>query len=49
MACKKCGGNMEGDGYSTVIHCEYAEESTYEYHAPDEGPVYCNFKEDEEE
>lgn len=43
--CIKCGGAMSGDGYSSVLHCEFADESTYEYHEADAPPVYCNFKE----
>lgn len=41
MQCKNCGGSMIGDGYTVVLHCENAEESEYEFNAPDEGPVYC--------
>ena len=39
--CPNCGEYLEGDGYSTVYHCPYADESTYEYHEPDAHPVYC--------
>lgn len=41
MTCKDCGGTMTGDGYNSVSHCEDADEREYEFHAPDEGPVYC--------
>lgn len=41
MQCRRCGGAMLGDGYTEVIHCENAEEESYVYCAPDEGPVYC--------
>lgn len=47
-SCPKCGGNMFGNGYTEVIHCEFAEESTYEYLAPDSNPVLCNYEETEE-
>jgi len=47
MRCTDCGGEMVGDGYTTVYHCEYSEEADYEYHAPDEGPVMCGFLEEE--
>jgi len=47
MCCVKCGGDMVGDGYTTVTHCEYAEEEFYEYHEPDAGPIFCNFEEEE--
>lgn len=43
MPCKKCGGNMEGDGYTTVAACEFADESATESAEPDAGPVYCDF------
>ena len=39
--CNDCGGEMIGDGYTMVLHCEYAEDDTYWYNAPDDGPVYC--------
>lgn len=43
-SCIKCGGDMIGDGYTSVMHCEYADESTYESHEPDASPVYCDFE-----
>lgn len=43
--CIKCGGEMIGDGYTAVAHCENAEEEDYEYHEPDAGPIYCHFEE----
>jgi uncharacterized protein (DUF983 family) len=39
--CPECGGELLGDGYTTVIHCENIEEEVYYYAAPDEGPFYC--------
>jgi len=48
MSCSKCGGDMIGDGYTLVYHCEYAEEAKYEFHEPDADPVECDFKEEEE-
>ena len=47
MICKKCNERMDGDGYRDVVRCPNADDETYRYHAPDEGPVYCDFKEDE--
>ena len=46
--CNKCGGELIGDGYSMVIHCENAEDTEYEFAAPDEGPFECNYKEEGE-
>ena len=43
MSCKNCGGDMIGDGYTVVLHCEYAEVDTLE---PDAGPVYCTLEVD---
>lgn len=43
MSCIKCGGTMVGDGYSSVISCEYADSEEMVYAAPDEGPFYCNY------
>lgn len=45
MKCSKCGGNMEGDGYTWVYHCEFAEPEDYDSHEPDADPVYCRFEE----
>ena len=28
--CPKCGGDVEGDGYVNVMHCEYADEKDLE-------------------
>lgn len=46
MKCKNCNGNMVGDGFSAVLHCENlagedSERIGVDYMAPDEGPVYC--------
>ncbi len=41
--CKECGGDMVGDGYTSVMHCEYADESKYDLHEPDADPVYCDY------
>jgi uncharacterized protein (DUF983 family) len=41
ICCPVCGGTMIGDGYTTVLHCENADESTYADHEPDARPVYC--------
>jgi tRNA(Ile2) C34 agmatinyltransferase TiaS len=46
--CKDCGEQMEGDGYTTVLHCPYAEED-YDTIEPDANPVYCGFSDDETE
>lgn len=43
-ACKVCGGEMVGDGYTTVISCENADATGYE---PDAEPVYCDDMEEE--
>ena len=45
MTCPYCGGDMIGDGYTEVVHCENAEEETYCDHEPDAPPVYCTFRE----
>lgn len=46
MTCAKCGGDMIGDGYTSVLHCEYVDET--ECYEPDAEPIYCNFKEEKE-
>jgi len=46
IACINCGGEMIGDGYTSVDHCENADDQLYEFHEPDAGPVYCEFESD---
>ena len=45
--CKNCGGDMIGDGYTSVIHCEYADHELIDLCEPDCSPIFCDFKEDE--
>jgi len=45
MSCESCGGTMHGDGYTAVLHCEYADEVKLDYLEPDAGPVYCTYEE----
>lgn len=47
MYCVTCGEVMCGDGYTRVIHCPNADETTYEFHEPDANPVHCQLMEDE--
>ncbi len=42
--CNQCGGEMIGDGYTLVMHCEYADEEDYWYHECDAAPVECNYE-----
>jgi hypothetical protein len=39
----KCGGSMVGDGYTLSLHCEIADETTYDFNESDADPVYCDF------
>jgi ribosomal protein L37AE/L43A len=43
--CPKCGGDIDGDGYTEVYHCENAEYDDYYDHEPDANVVYCRFTE----
>lgn len=43
--CVKCGGAMIGDGYTSVLRCEFAPD-TDEVFEPDAAPVYCDFEEE---
>ena len=45
MRCKNCGGTMEGDGYTNVLHCETLD-VIGEGYAPDANPVYCEMLEE---
>lgn len=42
MTCEICGGDMTGDGYTSVLCCERVEfdpeKITYE---ADAGPIFC--------
>lgn len=49
MYCPKCGGSMEGDGYTIVLHCEFADEDKYHGLEPDAKPVCCDYEEETEE
>jgi len=45
--CVKCGGDMFGDGYTKVEHCEYADDDIVEMTEPDANPIYCDYDEEE--
>lgn len=45
--CKNCNETLIGDGYTSVMVCPYSDNEDTPYMAPDEGPVYCDFKEEE--
>ena len=47
MACPICGGDIIGNGYTSVMHCENANDVAYELHEPDANPVYCCSAEEE--
>jgi len=40
--CSKCGGEMLGDGYTQVLHCEYADIEGKGFE-PDAFRVECDF------
>jgi len=40
MQCPNCGGNMEGDGYTIVRHCERVDVPNDV--EPDAPPIYCS-------
>ena len=35
IACPNCGGSIEGDGFTSVLHCEYAVDDDYWSVEPD--------------
>ena len=45
MWCKKCGGEMIGDGYTSVMHCEFVVSDISDLE-PDANPVECDFGDD---
>lgn len=44
-SCPKCGGELYGDGYTSVIRCEFADEEKINGVEPDANPVYCDHDE----
>jgi hypothetical protein len=48
-SCIDCGGEMIGDGYTTLSHCEYADIQGMDCMAPDEGPLPCGYKDSNKE
>lgn len=38
--CPNCGGLLFGDGFNTLVHCEFVE--NIEEYEPDAGPIFCN-------
>tara|TARA_Y100000593_G_C4136788_1_gene250160 strand:+ start:37 stop:228 length:192 start_codon:yes stop_codon:yes gene_type:complete len=45
--CSKCNGALIGDGYTTVMHCENADEDKYYGKEPDAKVVECDFNKGE--
>jgi hypothetical protein len=45
MTCPFCGGDLIGDGYTVVLHCENVDISDC-CAEPDAGPIYCDAYED---
>ena len=43
--CNNCNGDIIGDGYNSVMHCEYADDDKVQFCAGDEGPVLCDYEE----
>lgn len=44
MYCQKCGEELEGDGYRTIVRCPNSDDPEIDYMAPDEGPVFCDYE-----
>lgn len=47
MPCKNCGGDMVGDGYTEVSHCENLDLFGQGYE-PDANPVFCDYEDEPE-
>ncbi len=39
FCCPNCGGDMEGDGYTRVLHCEFVDDILDI--EPDANPIFC--------
>jgi len=46
MTCPICGGDIIGDGYTMVLHCENAELPLDV--EPDANPIFCEGGEDDD-
>jgi len=46
MTCPNCGGSMQGDGYTTPIHCERVHGDALLV-APDSKPMFCNLQDED--
>lgn len=46
--CSVCGGDIIGDGYTSTMHCENADEADYEFNECDANVTECtiNLNED---
>jgi hypothetical protein len=44
LQCSKCGGEIIGNGYTSIMHCENADEDTYWFEAPDQY-IECTYEE----
>ena len=45
-SCPNCGGDLLGDGYTKVIHCENAHGDALLV-APDSNIVFCNHQDED--
>ena len=41
MICKNCGEELEGDGYTYVLHCPNSEDPEIDWSEPDAEPIMC--------
>lgn len=41
LTCPYCGGTVLGDGFTTPLHCENADEASYQDKEPDANVTYC--------
>lgn len=41
MTCVICGERMEGDGFTMVLHCPYADDLLVSCAEPDANPITC--------
>ena len=42
--CPKCGGTIIGDGYTSVRHCEFADDDKIFESEPDAPVILCDFQ-----
>ncbi len=47
--CPNCGGDLIGDGYTQVLHCENVDDDIIWSIEPDAFPIFCGLNQENQE